>query len=37
LAIVIAGDDGLVTSYDIMSHELLDVWPVGAKITAIAT
>lgn len=36
-AVVIGGDDGLVTTYDIATHELIDVWAVGAKITAIAT
>jgi hypothetical protein len=35
--IVIGGDDGLVTSYDIGTHELTDVWAIGAKITALAT
>lgn len=34
---VIGGDDGLVTTYDIATHELIDVWTVGAKITALAT
>lgn len=27
----------MITSYDIETHELIDVWAVGAKITAIAT
>lgn len=36
-AVVIGGDDGLVTTYDISTHELIDVWAVGSKITAIAT
>lgn len=33
---MIGGDDGIVTSYDIATHQLIDVWPVGAKITALA-
>jgi len=35
--VIIGGDDGAVMSYDIQSHELVDVWAVGAKITALAT
>ena len=35
--VVIGGDDGLVQAFDIATHELIDVWPVGAKITALAT
>ncbi len=34
---MIGGDDGVITSYDVETHELTDVWAVGAKITAIAT
>lgn len=34
---MIGGDDGLITSYDVGTHELTDVWAVGAKITALAT
>lgn len=35
--IIIAGDDGNVTSYDYATHELVDVWTVGSKITALAS
>lgn len=35
--VVIAGDNGLVVSFDIQTHELIDVWALGAKITALAT
>ena len=35
--VIVAGDDGIVTSYDISTHELIDVWAVGTKISAIAT
>jgi len=34
---MIAGDDGLVTSFDIATHEMIDVWSVGAKVTALAS
>jgi len=34
---VIGGDDGLVTCYDIATHELIDVWALGANVTALAT
>jgi hypothetical protein len=33
---MIGGEDGIVTSYDIATHTLIDVWPIGAKITALA-
>jgi hypothetical protein len=33
----IAGDEGLVQTFDILTHELVDVWALGAKITALAT
>ena len=35
--IIIAGDDGNVTSYDNATHELIDVWTVGSKLTALAS
>ena len=35
--VIVGGDDGLVTSYDLQTHELIDVWAVGAKVTTIAT
>jgi hypothetical protein len=35
--VIIGGDDGLVTSYDLQTHELIDVWAIGTKVTALAT
>jgi len=35
--ILIAGDDGIVTSYDMQTHEVVDVWSVGSPVTAMAT
>ena len=32
---MIAGDNGIVCSYDLATHELIDVWSVGSKITAL--
>ena len=32
-----AGDAGLVCTFDIATHTMIDLWAVGAKITAIAT
>lgn len=34
--VIIGGDDGIVTSYDLSTHELIDVWAVGTKISALA-
>jgi len=33
---MIGGDAGIVCSYDLSTHDLIDVWSVGAKITALA-
>jgi hypothetical protein len=33
---MIGGDDGIITSYDIATHTLIDVWPVGSKVTSLA-
>lgn len=35
--VIIGGDEGQIMSYDIETHELIDVWTVGSKITAIST
>ena len=35
--VIIGGDDGLLLTFDIATHTLVDLWAVGAKITAIAT
>ena len=35
--VMIAGDDGIVSSFDLATHELIDVWSVGTKVSAIAT
>jgi hypothetical protein len=35
--IMVAGDDGIVLSFDMATHELVDVWQVGAKITALSS
>jgi WD40 repeat protein len=33
---MIGGDEGMVSTYDCNSHDLIDIWNVGAKITALA-
>ena len=33
---MIGGENGVVCSYDLSTHDLIDVWSVGAKITALA-
>ena len=35
--VMIAGDEGVVLSFDIATHELIDVWHVGTKIAALAS
>jgi len=35
--IMVAGDDGVVLSFDMATHELIDVWQVGAKVTALSS
>ena len=35
--VIIGGDDGLLLTFDIATHTLVDLWAVGAKITAIAS
>jgi len=35
--IIVAGDDGIVMSFDMATHELIDVWQVGAKVTALSS
>ena len=34
---MVAGDDGMVLSFDMATHELIDVWQVGAKVTALSS
>jgi hypothetical protein len=34
---MIGGDSGVVTSYDIATHELIDIWNVGETIVSLAT
>ena len=36
-AIVIAGDSGVVLSFEMGTHELIDTWQVGTKVTALAS
>lgn len=33
---IIGGESGIVCSYDLSTHDLLDVWSVGARLTALA-
>jgi WD40 repeat protein len=33
---MIGGDMGVVCSYDLETHDLIDVWNVGARVTALA-
>lgn len=35
-SVMIGGDMGIVCTYDIESHDLIDVWNVGARVTAMA-
>ena len=35
--IMIGGDSGVVTSYDIATHELIDIWNVGETIVSLGT
>ena len=35
--IMIAGDDGIVNSFDMATHELVDIWQVGAKVTSLSS
>lgn len=35
--IIIGGDNGIVTSYDIATHELIDIWNVGESVSSVAT
>ena len=34
--VIIGGESGIVCSYDLSTHDLLDVWSVGARLTALA-
>jgi WD40 repeat protein len=34
---MIAGDSGIVSSYDVSTHELIDVWNINANIRSLAT
>ena len=36
-AVMIAGDEGVVLSFDLATHELIDAWQVGTKVTALAS
>lgn len=35
-SVMIGGDMGVVCTYDIETHDLIDVWNVGARVTALA-
>jgi WD40 repeat protein len=35
--IMIAGEDGIVSSFDMQTHHTIDVWAVGCEVTALAT
>ena len=34
---MVGGDSGIVSSFDIETHELIDIWNVGSTITALAS
>jgi WD40 repeat protein len=34
--VMIGGESGIVCSYDLSTHDLIDVWSVGARVTALA-
>lgn len=34
--VMIGGDMGIVCSYDLQTHDLIDVWNVGSRVTALA-
>lgn len=36
-AIMIAGDTGVVLTFDMATKELIDVWQVGTKVTALSS
>lgn len=33
---MVGGDNGIVSSYDISTHELIDIWNVGQPVTSLA-
>ena len=33
---MVGGDSGIVSSFDVATHELIDIWNVGSTITALA-
>ena len=33
---MVGGETGIVNSYDLRSHELIDVWTVGSRVSALA-
>jgi hypothetical protein len=35
--IMIGGENGIVTSYDIATHELIDIWNVGEQVASLTT
>lgn len=35
--IMLGGENGIVTAYDIASHELIDIWNVGEPVTSLST
>ena len=35
-AVIIAGDEGIVSTFDVESHELIDTWNVGTRVSALA-
>ena len=33
---LVGGDDGIVSSFDMHTHELIDIWNIGSRITCVA-
>ena len=33
---MVGGETGIVSSYDLKTHELVDVWSVGSRVSALA-
>lgn len=34
-AVIVAGENGIIQTFDINDHELLDLWQVSADVTAL--
>lgn len=34
--IIVGGENGIVSSYDISTHELIDIWDVGSSVSSLA-